>query len=57
MKEISNRHFQLLVDKLPRVLDMIQKQSLSMTLRQQEDVRQLKMLHRQLRNKFNTKNN
>ena len=58
MIEISNRHFDLLIDKLPRILTMARKQELS--LRQQEDIRQLQLLHNQLQKKknymFNSKN-
>jgi hypothetical protein len=55
MIEISNRHFDLLIDKLPRILAMARKQELS--LRQQEDIRQLKLLHNQLQKKKNCKFN
>lgn len=55
MIEISNRHFDLLIDKLPRILAMVRKQELS--LRQQEDLRQLQLLHNQLQKKKNCKFN
>lgn len=51
MIEISNRHYALLIDKLPRVLDMARKQHLS--LRQQEDIRQIQLMHNQLSRKYN----
>ena len=58
MIEISNRHFDLLIDKLPSILSMARKQGLS--LRQQEDIRQLQLLNNQLQKKkncnFNSKN-
>ena len=46
MIEISNRHFDTLIDKLPRILEMARDQV--PTLRQSEDIRQLLLLHRQL---------
>lgn len=49
MIEISNRHFDMLVEKLPCVLDMARRQD--MTLRQSEDIRQLTLLHKQLKRK------
>lgn len=55
MIEISNRHFDKLIDKLPRILEMASKQELS--LRQQEDIRQLRLLHNQLLKKKNSKFN
>lgn len=51
MIEISNRHYALLIDKLPRVLAMARKQGTSLTLRQCEDIRQLQLLHCQLKKK------
>lgn len=50
MKEISNRNFDMLVEKLPCVLDMARRQQ-EMTLRQSEDIRQLTLLHKQLKRK------
>ena len=50
MIEISNRHYALLIDKLPRVLDMARKH---LSLRQQEDIRQLQLMHNQLSRKYN----
>lgn len=38
MIEISNRHFDLLIEKLPRLLDMVRKGQAPTTLRQQEDL-------------------
>ena len=49
MIEILNRHFDMLVEKLPCVLDMARRQD--MTLRQSEDIRQLTLLHKQLARK------
>jgi hypothetical protein len=49
MKAISNRHFDMLVEKLPCILDMARRQD--MTLRQSEDIRQLTLLHKQLKRK------
>ena len=54
MIEISNRHFDLLIDKLPRILAIASKQELS--LRQQEDIRQLKLFYNKLTKKINSKN-
>lgn len=50
MIEISNRHFDMLVEKLPCILDMARRQK-DMTLRQSEDIRQLTLLHKQLKRK------
>lgn len=49
MIEISNRHFDMLVEKLPCILEMARRQD--MTLRQSEDIRQLTLLHKQLTRK------
>lgn len=59
MKAISNRHYSLLVEKLPRVLQLALDGSGAVTLRQQEDIRQLRLLCRQLEKKStnNSKNN
>lgn len=58
MIEISNRQFEQLLDKLPRLIAMARKQELS--LKQQEDIRQLRLLYNQLQKKknfkFNSKN-
>ena len=54
MKTISNRNFQLLVEKLPSLFAVMPSSGLS--LHQQEDIRQLKLVHRQLTRK-NSKNN
>lgn len=40
----------MLVEKLPCVLDMARRQK-DMTLRQSEDIRQLALLHKQLKRK------
>jgi hypothetical protein len=55
MIEISNRHFDIIINKLPRVLAMARKQRTSLTLRQCEDIRQLQLLHLQLTKKLNNK--
>ena len=57
MIEISNRHFDIIIDKLPRVLnDLLQKSRTSpLTLRQTEDIRQLQLMCQQLKKKFNNK--
>jgi hypothetical protein len=54
MKSISNRQYALLVEKLPRVLQMARTGSKAVTLRQCEDIRQLSLLHLQLKNKLST---
>ncbi len=51
MIEISNRHFAILIEKLPRVLKLAQRGITSQNLRQQEDIRQLLLLQKQLYNK------
>lgn len=51
MKEISNRQFQMLVDKLPQVIQLARAQGEPLTIRQSEDIRLLDVLHKQLRNK------
>lgn len=54
MIEISNRHLDLIIEKLPRVLAMAKMQET--TLQQSEDIRQLQLLHRKLKKKkFNIK--
>ena len=55
MIEISNRQFEQLLDKLPRLIEMARKQELS--LKQQEDIRQLRLLYNQLQKKRNCKFN
>ena len=55
MIEISNRQFEQLLDKLPRIIAMARKQELS--LKQQEDIRQLRLLYNQLQKKKNFKFN
>ena len=55
MIEISNRQFEQLLDKLPRLIAMARKQELS--LKQQEDIRQLRLLYNQLQKKKNCKFN
>lgn len=58
MIPISNRNFSLLVDKLPALLNLIQ--SAGLPLRQQEDLRQMKVMCRQIariNNKLNSKKN
>lgn len=58
MRQISNRQFALLVEKLPRVLQMARTGSKAVTLRQCEDIRQLWLLQLQLKKKLtNNKNN
>ena len=54
MIEISNGDLAKLVDKLPRALALARSDGL--TLRQQEDLRQLLLLHRRLLRKFNSIN-
>ena len=49
MIEISNRQFEQLLDKLPRIIAMARKQELS--LKQQEDIRLLRLLYNQLQKK------
>ena len=51
MIEISNRHFDLLIEKLPCLLDMVRKGQAPTTLQQQEDLRQIWLLHGQLKKK------
>lgn len=51
MIEISNRQFDLLIEKLPRLLDMVRKGQAPTTLQQQEDLRQIWLLHGQLKKK------
>ena len=55
MIEISNRQFEQLLDKLPRIIAMARKQELS--LKQQEDIRLLRLLYNQLQKKKNRKFN
>lgn len=56
MKEVSNRQFDKLIEKLPRVLAMAQRHGKPLTLSQGEDIRQLQLLHSQLlKKKFNNK--
>ena len=55
MIEISNRQFEQLLDKLPRLIAMARKQELS--LKQQEDIRLLRLLYNQLKKKKNCKFN
>ena len=55
MTEISNRHFDIIINKLPRILAMARKQGKSLTLRQLEDIRQLRLLHEQFTKKLNNK--
>ncbi len=55
MTEISNRHFDIIINKLPRILAMARKQGKSLTLRQLEDIRQLQLLHEQFTKKLNNK--
>lgn len=52
MKEISNRQFQMLVDKLPQVIQLARARGEPLTIRQSEDIRLLEVLHKQLRNKY-----
>lgn len=52
MKEISNRQYKLLVDKLPRVLLLARGCGTVLTLRQQEDIRQLTLLYKKLQKKL-----
>lgn len=49
MIEISNRHLDIIIEKLPRVLAMAKMQET--TLQQSEDIRQLQLLHRKLKKK------
>jgi len=51
MIEISNRHYEVLVTKLPRLLQMARNGQKPTTLRQQEDLRQIYLLHKQIMNK------
>ena len=55
MIEISNRQFEQLLDKLPSIIAMARKQELS--LKQQEDIRLLRLLYNQLQKKKNCKFN
>ena len=50
MIQISNRQFDIICDKLPRVLQMAQGAT-SLTLRQSEDIRLLRQTLRQLTKK------
>lgn len=49
MIEIANRHVELLVDKLPGILDLARRQNLS--LKQLNDIRQLGLILNQLQKK------
>ena len=49
MIEISNRHLDIIIEKLPRVLALAKMQET--TLQQSEDIRQLQLLHRKLKKK------
>lgn len=51
MIEISNRHYSMILDKLPGVLQMAREQATS--LRQSEDIRLLTLMHKQLKKKNN----
>lgn len=51
MKQISNRQFLLLLDKLPRVIALARSSGQRLSLRQSEDIRQLLLLHSQLSRK------
>ena len=51
MKDISNRQFELLLDKLPRLIEIARSRGEPLTIRQSEDIRLLEVLHKQLRNK------
>lgn len=54
MIEISNRHLDIIIEKLPRVLAIAKMHE--ETLQQSEDIRQLQLLHRKLKKKkFNIK--
>lgn len=55
MKQISNRHYAMLVEKLPRVLWLAREGGGAATLRQQEDIRLLSQMCRQLEKKNITK--
>lgn len=51
MIEIANRHVELLVDKLPGILDLARTQKLS--LKQLNDIRQLGLILNHLQKKKN----
>ncbi len=51
MKDISNRQFELLLDKLPRLIEIARVRGETLTIRQSEEIRLLEVLHKQLRNK------
>lgn len=55
MIEISNRQFDQIVNKLPHILDLARAQNLS--LKQLNDIRQLRSLINQLQKKKNMFNN
>lgn len=57
MREISNRQYSLLIDKLPRVLALARGGGSRLSLRQAEDIRQLWLLQLQLRKKLTKKAN
>ena len=52
MIEISNRHCEIILDKLPRILEMARNGEKPHTLSQSEDIRLLSLLHARLRKKY-----
>lgn len=44
MIAISNRHYAVITDKLPRILELVRKGNSGLSLRQNEDIRQLSLL-------------
>lgn len=56
MIAISNRHYGIITDKLPRILEMVRKTDKQLSLRQYEDIRQLSLLVSQLTKKKNKSN-
>lgn len=51
MKEISNRQLDQLIEKLPSILALARGAKQQLTLRQYEDIRQIQLLHSQLKKK------
>ena len=51
MIEISNRHYDMIIAKLPGILSIASKFKSTLSLRQCNDIRQMLLLHQQLKRK------
>jgi hypothetical protein len=53
MIEISNRHYDMIIAKLPGILSIASKFKSTLSLRECNDIRQMYLMHQQLKKRIN----